>query len=415
MKLERAMTFIEEYAYQNYQHMTREPQGELKYPFIVPGSQSYQSCLWDWDSWLTNIAIRQMMLDTGKTDTFGAYERGCILNFLAHQDSRGGIPIVVLPEGGIPAGDQLYRTNMHKPCLAQHVAFLLKENPEDILWMQDKLSQLEAYIHVFLTHYRHKTGLFYWMDDLAIGVDNDPCTFYRPAKSSGSIYLNCLMHRELLAMEYICRLFGEQGKADVYHGEAETLKAAISAHCYDERDGFFYSVDFNLLPVEANGGLHSGAPRHWDCLIQRIDVWSGILALWSGIATPEQARRAVEHITDERTFWAPYGIRTLSRLEKMYVIRKSGNPSCWLGPIWGISNYMTFSALVRYGYEKEAREIAEKTVLMFGQDIESCGELHEYYDPDTGLGVHNPGFQNWNLLSLNMIAFLKQRARIREF
>ena len=103
----------------------------------------------------------------------------------------------------------------------------------------------------------------------------------------------------------------------------------------------------------------------------------------------------------------PYGVRTLSKMEKMYAIIKSGNPSCWLGPIWGISNYMVFDGLQKYGYVNEAIDLAEKTVTMLGRDIENCGEMHEYYDPETGEGVNHPGFQNWNFLSLNMLEWLK--------
>jgi triosephosphate isomerase len=36
--------------------------------------------------------------------------------------------------------------------------------------------------------------------------------------------------------------------------------------------------------------LHRGHPRDYDGLIQRIEGWSGFLAMWSGIATPEQAQ-----------------------------------------------------------------------------------------------------------------------------
>ncbi len=415
MNLEKAKELIKEYSYKNYKDMTRRPNGGIKYPFIVPGSQSYHGCLWDWDSWLTNIAIRQMLKDKGEEDTFLEYERGCLLNFLEHQDEKGGIPIVLLADGDIPKGEGLYKSNMHKPCLVQHLAFLIKEDGGKTAWIEPYFSNLEKFMAVYLNEYKHQTGLYFWLDDSRIGVDNDPCTFYRPDKSSGSIYLNALMYKELLAMEYVCNLLGKADRAAFYKEEAETLKNAVREHCFDERDGFFYSVDFNLNPIKNDGGLHSGAPRHWDCLIQRIDVWSGVLALWAEIATPEQAKATLKHITEERTFWAPYGIRTLSKMEKMYVIKKTGNPSCWLGPIWGISNYMTFSALAKYGFSKEAAEIAEKTIMLFGEDIEKCGELHEYYDPETGVGVNNPGFQNWNLLALNMIAYLDKKERVIEF
>ena len=114
-----------------------------------------------------------------------------------------------------------------------------------------------------------------------------------------------------------------------------------------------------------------------------------------------------EHYLNEKTFFAPFGVRTLSKMEKMYAIIKSGNPSCWLGPIWGISNYMVFDGLIKYGFDEEAKELATKTITMFGRDIEKNGEMHEYYDPETGEGINNPGFQNWNLLSLNMANWLR--------
>ena len=252
------------------------------------------------------------------------------------------------------------------------------------------------------------------MDDRAIGVDNDPCTFYRPKKSSASIYLNCLMYKELCALVYLLEQIGESSHE--YAMEAENLKNAVREHLWDERNGFYYSADINLLPVDMECELHQGAPRHWHSVIQKIDVWSGFMAMWAGIATKEQAERMVnENMLNPKTFWAQYGVRTLSKLEKMYCVIKSGNPSCWLGPIWGISNWMCFKGLVHYGFISEAKELAEKTIRLFGEDIEKYGELHEYYHPDSGEGVNNIGFQNWNFLVNNMIAWLKEKNFIAEF
>ena len=99
----------------------------------------------------------------------------------------------------------------------------------------------------------------------------------------------------------------------------------------------------------------------------------------------------------------------------MYCIVAAGNPSCWLGPVWGISNYMVYRGLMNYGYTREARDLAEKTITLFGRDLEDCGELHEYYDPDTGRGVNNQGFQSWNLLVNNMIAEQLTGDAVKEF
>ena len=220
------------------------------------------------------------------------------------------------------------------------------------------------------------------------------------------------MYMELEAVCYI----GKCLDVDVsdYKAEQENLKKSVQEHCYDEKDGMYYSVDLNLLPITDK--WHQGAPRHWDSLIQRIGCWSGFLAMWSGIATQEQAERMVkENLLDEKAFWAPFGVRTLSKYEKMYVVKPSGNPSCWLGPIWGISNYMVFRGLIRYGFWDEAKELAEKTVFLLEQDLQQTGELHEYYDPESGKPMINPGFQNWNLLSLNMLAWLNNEKVVEEF
>lgn len=389
------------YAEKNYKKMFREPDGLLKYKFIVPGS-CYSNSLWDWDSWLTNIALRAFV-----KDDISEYEKGCVLNFLDHIGEDGRMPIFITPQKEWYNYDGNPETNVHKPCLAQHAAFIVKSNNGDIEWLRPHFDKLLKFIDYYYHNQRHSTGLYFWINDCAIGVDNDPATYYRPKRSSASIYLNCMMYKELCDVCYLGDLLGVD--ITFYKQEAENLKAAVQQHCYDEKDGMYYSADLNLIPVDPNSTLHSGAPRHWDSLIQRIGCWSGFMAMWAGIATEEQATRMVkENLLDEKAFWAPYGVRTLSKYEKMYVIKKSGNPSCWLGPIWGISNYMVFDGLVKYGFDDEAKQLAQRTLTLFGNDIAECGELHEYYDPESGAPVNNPGFQNWNLFAIEMGQWLNQ-------
>ncbi len=404
---------IKNYSKSTYKQMTREPSGYLKHPFIVPGSSRYSNCLWDWDSWLTDVAVRQIMNDNRDYDEkFIKCEKGCVINFLEHISPLGRIPIAITPDY---CEDNAPDSNCHKPCLAQHIAFIINAEKGDAQWLNPYFDDLKKFISYYIDNCFHKaTGLFFWLDDGAIGVDNDPCTFYRPNKSSASIYLNCLMYKELLAMEYICTVLKKD--ASYYKACADKLKESIRCNLWDERNGFYYSADLNLKPVDPSEKRHSGAPRHWDCLIQRIDVWSGFMAMWAEIATEEQAERMVrENMINTKTFWSEHGVRTLSKLEKMYSIKKTGNPSCWLGPIWGVSNWMCFEGLVKCGYEKEAALLAEKTIALFGRDIIECGEMHEYYNPDIYAGVNNQGFQNWNLLVNNMIAWIEKRPVVWEF
>ena len=403
-KIEAYGMQIAEYAAQNYQKCLREPEGILKHPFIVPGS-CYASELWDWDCWLTNLALRSI----ADAQSIAPYEKGCVLNFLEHTDAEGRMPIFVTPRKTALTAFGTGEKNIHKPCFAQ-LALFISEQSGDAEWLREHFSCIERYIGWYDRFCLHESGLYVWLDDFAIGVDNDPCTFYRPPKSSGSIYLNCLMYMELKATAKLGELLGMADKKALYEKKAEYLQQAIQEQCWDERDGIFYNVDTNLLPVDKTQKLHSGCPRHWTTLLQRIEVWACFMPMWAGIATPEQAERMVkEHFLNEKTFYAPYGVRTLSKMEKMYAIIKSGNPSCWLGPIWGVSNYMVFDGLCRYGYKEAAKELAEKTITLFGRDLEECGQLHEYYDPESGEGVNNPGFQNWNFLAVKMFSWLKSQ------
>ena len=90
---------------------------------------------WDWNSWLSNIALRQIL---AKSAHGGALDRA----------RRAGL------------GVEFSRIRRDR------------------------------------RHHRHARGLYFWQTDMSIGVDNDPCTYYRPPRSSGSIYLNTLMFKE---------------------------------------------------------------------------------------------------------------------------------------------------------------------------------------------------------------------------
>ncbi len=414
--LEKYIDLIKNYSKSSYSKLTRQPMKRLKYPFIVPGSV-YKYQLWDWDSWLTDIAIRQIISDNGGEgeDEFFQCEKGCILNFLDHTDEDGKMPIMI--DGDHPLAFIEESKNAHKPCLAQHLAFILQQTDNDTSWFADKTDKLEAYIDWYRRTSLHApTGLYFFLDDTAIGVDNDPSIFFRPDGCTASVYLNVLMYKELRAMAYIWDVAGDSERSDAYDLEAAELKDAINEHLYDEKCGMYFSADLNLVPIDPNRFLHSGKPRHWDCLIMRIDSWAGFMALWAGIASPERAARVIEeNMLNENTFFGEFGIRSLSRLEKMYANWPSGNPSCWLGPVWGIANYMCFRGLINYGYEAEARALAETLATVFGRDIENCGEMHEYYHPDSGDGLHNQGFQSWNLLVNNMIAWVENREAVEEF
>ncbi|HTV12517.1 MAG TPA: trehalase family glycosidase [Acidimicrobiales bacterium] len=420
--LERWTRLLEEHIHTACEQMTREPAGQLAHPYTVaskPGSPYYSDELWDWDSWSTSIVLGQVEVDTGRQGRFARYEQGSLLNFLDHSDEDGVVPVQLAPEKtlmrGDPARSGAFAENMHKPVLAQHAA-LLTQRQGSAEWARPYMSKIARFVDRYLeSHVHPETGLAYWQSDFAIGVDNDPSVYYRPNKSTAAVYLNSLLYRELLAHGYLLEELHDLPGANRRRHQAQDLADAMTEHLWDERDGAFYSVDIALRPVDAADWLHSGAPRTWASLLLRIDSWSSFLPMWAGLASAAQADRMAASVRDPRTFSATFGIRSLSRLEKMYNLRASNNPSNWLGPVWGMSNYMVFRGLVKYGLNEDAQELAEKTIRLFGRDLEASGALHEFYHPDNGEPIMTKGFQNWNFLVLNMIAWLQGRVVVAEF
>lgn len=419
---EHWMRLLQDHIREHAVQMTREPSGILSHPYTVPSSPDspyYSDALWDWDSWFISVVLGQVELETEQGGRFGEYEEGTIRNFLDHTDEDGVMPVLLKPDGPFlhadPSRAAGFSENMHKPVLAQQAALLARRRGS-AEWLRDDMPTLQRFLERYLeSHVHAETGLAYWQTDFAIGVDNDPSVYYRPARSTASIYLNSLLYRELLAFGSLLEDLDEVREANRWRGRAQDLADAVNEHLWDERDGTFYSADLALRPIDPEDWLHRGAPRSWSSVLLRIDNWSSFLPLWAGFASQEQADRMRERVIDRRTFRANYGVRTLSRLEKQYNLRASNNPSNWLGPIWGVSNYLVFRGLLKYGFADDARELAEDTVRLFGRDLETSGSLHEFYNPDNGEPIMTRNFQNWNFLVLNMIAWLEGRPVVAEF
>ena len=105
------------YIKDNYNKILREPSGILKHKFIVPGT-GYQQQLWDWDSWLTDVAISQVAIKENTLDALFEYQKGCIEVFAAQCDAETGrIPIVITDKFAFPNNSDGIITNCSKPVL----------------------------------------------------------------------------------------------------------------------------------------------------------------------------------------------------------------------------------------------------------------------------------------------------------
>ena len=393
--------------------LLRDPVGILKHPSVAPSlpGKMYSTELWDWDTLWTSqglFRLATLLHDNQLKEKLCDHVSGSLLNFLEHASPGGQIPIMMAaddPDAFRIVGKNSTSRNQAKPVFGQ-LGLIACDQRGDANWLEPHFVSILRFYDVWTKHNSSPIGLLVWGDDVAIGDDNDPTTFGRPFFSSANLLLNCLFYQDLSASAELARRLGRSADHDRLSKLAEKLAQRIQTFCWDPRDSYYYTVDVQCVDRRAEliPTVPQGMDMSWRCLPTRIQMFTGFLPLWCGIAPQQNAQKLVStnYLADDR-LCAQWGARSLSSREIMYSLESSSNPSNWLGPIWIIVNYFVWKALQRYGYKKEADALADKTILLLSRDLEANGSLNEYYHPDTGAALSHKGFMDWNLLVLEMI------------
>ena len=373
---EEAQKIVDGFIEKNWRTIAKEPVGELKYPYLVPGAV-YQD-LWDWDAFFTSCVIPPEGLE---------YAVGSCKN-LIDAPLKNGRP------SKKASVDGSYEYFLHPyPLRAQFAAVLLKRGALDSDWLAPRWEILTRSLRWYEEKCRDDEGFFLWQT--YSGIDNDPSVYGRQPGTIAGTDLACFMYREYLAMSCLARALGAE---DIYAEKAEFQKNLIQTRYFDAQDRRFYAVDRNI-DRNAPGRQYVT----WETRM-RFDSSSNLYPLWAGTATPEQAVCLRDMIMDEKQFLSVAGVRSHSKADaQIYNNKPMGGPSNWQGPVWGLSTALNVYGLVRYGYRDEAKEIAGRILSTFAADIEQNGTLHEYYHGDTGQPVLKPGFLNWNLLTFRLL------------
>lgn len=393
--------------------LLRAPDGVLSHPGVAPSlpGKEYSTNVWDWDTLWTSrglVRLAELRGDEALKQRLCEHVSGSLLNFLEHASPAGQIPIMMTaddPDSFRIQGSNSEPRNQAKPVFGQ-LGLLACDQRGDAGWLAPHFDSIVRFYDSWLAHNSSTLGLLVWGDDVAIGDDNDPTTFGRPFYSSANLLLNCLFYEDLLSSAEIARRLGRQADQDRLASLAKELAQKIQTFCWDPRDSYYYTVDVQCADRRAEliPRVRRGMDMSWKCLPLRIQMFTGFLPLWCGIAPEQHAREliSVNYRADDR-ICARWGARSLSSHETMYSLDFSSNPSNWLGPVWIIVNYFVWKALARYGYKSEADALSDKTLLLLSRDLERNGSLNEYYHPDTGDALSHNGFLDWNLLALEMI------------
>jgi len=367
--------------------VVRQPDGYLKYPYLIPAG--FYSQLWDWDAFF----MANHFLSRGESD----YLKHWALIFASSIDEEGYVAGCMTKTGPRP----IFGKFAMKPFLAQGM-FLYSEKTGDYEWVRPLYDNLCRVLE-----YRKKTqfdagrGLYFWEIAMQSGADNNPALNYfkEDSRRFDCADMCAFQYGELQAAAMLARKLGRTADAERFAGEARTLRENLNRWCWNDRDKCYYNVD-----------------RETGEQYPRIS-YSSFVPLMYRMAPTEADGEAMirRHLLNDEEMRAAHGFRSLSKTDIDYNNKNIIVPfSNWQGPVWVISNYIYSIGLKHYGFEKEVAWQASRIGRLVVEDLRKWGTMHETYHADTGAPLapsHDHvdkqgrfvGFISWNLCLENML------------
>jgi alpha,alpha-trehalase len=382
-------TISQKFAYLQSQCI-RPAERYIKYDYLIPAG--FYKQMWDWDGFFIGCHLASKGAEEAK------YLKWWVLNFAGSTDSIGYVPGCITTEGPRP----IFGKFSMKPFICQG-AYLVSKWTDDFRWINptvyEKLKLILSYRES--TQYDPKYGLFFWDNAMQSGADNNVALTNDENDKSAILAtdINTFQFREYISMSKIARELGNTADAINYERKAKNLKNEIIKYLWFNKEVSFFNIRRD-----------NGLP------IKRIS-YSNFVPLIEGEALlPLKEGRAMirKYLWNKEHMLAPFGLRSLSEKDSDYNNEAIIIPySNWQGPVWIVANYLYFTALKKYGFDKEAKKLSVTLAELVFKDIETCGSMHEDYHSETGAplaptaeqsknGIFT-GFIGWNLLVENML------------
>lgn len=191
-----------------------------------------------------------------------------------------------------------------------------------------------------------------------------------------SVDLNSYLYAEKLFLAHIAKELNLIDDENRFLKESKYIKEYISKYMYDEETGYFYD-----LQIDINGNSKM--------LINRGKGIEGVIPLWAGIATKEEAKRVVENLMSEDKFNTYLPFPTVSKDSPNF-----NQTKYWRGPVWLDQALFAIEGMINYGYKEEATYMAEK-LFNNAKGLMQDGSIRENYNPINGEGLNTTNF-SWS-------------------
>ncbi|MDE5635061.1 MAG: hypothetical protein K2I52_01980, partial [Muribaculaceae bacterium] len=211
--------------------VVKEPQGFIKYPYLIPAG--FYSQLWDWDAFF----MANHFISKGEPE----YMKNWVMTFSQGIDEDGYVAGCMTKDG--PRNVYSGRFAM-KPFLSQG-AYQYSKATGDWEWLRPIYKSLQSVLD-----YRRNTqrdsisGLYYWEIAMQSGADNNPAMNYfkDDTRSFISTDATAFQYGELLAQSAIAEKLGYSDDARALREEARGLKESLDRICWNDEDECYYNV-----------------------------------------------------------------------------------------------------------------------------------------------------------------------------
>jgi putative isomerase len=198
------------------------------------------------------------------------------------------------------------------------------------------------------------------------GMDNSAThdeAIYDPVTRTLSTFdlgLNCAAALDAEMLSKMATVLGKHEDAREFAVLAERSRTMISETLWDDSRGIFANRQ------RRGGFVRSLSP-------------TSFYPLLCGAATPAQAARLLEHLSDESTFGGDYVLPNATRDDPAFA-----DNVYWRGRIWPNVNYMVWLGLHRYGFVAEASKLASQSYDLFMKSWREERIASENYNAVTG-------------------------------
>ncbi len=168
------------------------------------------------------------------------------------------------------------------------------------------------------------------------------------------IDLNSFLYKYETDLFKMATKLGRVKDAVIWRHAATRRKRIMNKLMWHEEDGMYYDYDFR-----------SG----YQGLVQSLATYAPMFA---GMASKKQAARLVENL---ELFETDYGLTTTDKAGAPPADKQWATPNGW-APLHDI----VVDGLMRYGYEDDAKRIAEKWVETVDRGFKETGKIYEKYN-----------------------------------